>query len=274
MQPYSYFHTQADRQHNPLTVGVGWGLLAGLGVLAAGTGLAMAAVKAKDTKKQLGPGPNRPKPKPSNGVSALSGVYAEGATLGAITDSAVLSGIHGPLAISMYDINEGSADGQAPTASTFPTVTRAETLVTRGTGGDMIPLEYLYVLEDGGVGFKVDLDALLAAGNAMDMSGDVMVAEAPGGQGQILRLVTDLTGPAATAAYKKATELVAEKNYLLDEPSGTRDDYVRQVLVKLAPDLDWNVQPGDLQVGTPAWATWMGVDLVGQVAYQNFWSGK
>lgn len=264
MQPFDYYQHQPDRQRNPLTLGAGWGLLAGLGLLAAGTGVAVAVVKAKDEKKrkELPSGPTSP-------TSSLSGVYAEGATLGAVKDTSVLQGIHGPVAVTMYDISEGDG-ASAPTTSSFPTVTRAESLVTRGINGDMIPLEYLVVREDGIVGFKVDKDALLAGGVAVDLDGEVQVPG--GGQARILRLVTDLTGPAAATAYKKATELVRDQNYLLDEPSGTRDDYVRQVLAQLAPAIDWNVEPQDLVVGTPAWATWMGVDLVGQVAYQNFWS--
>jgi hypothetical protein len=267
MQPYSYFHHQPDRQRNPLA-GRAWAIVGGVALALAGTGVAVAAVRAKDT----GPDGKRPSPTPKPGPSALSGVYAEGATLGAIKDNAVLQSIQAPVAISMYDINQG--DGKtAPTIQSFPTVTRAESLVLRSSNGDMIPLEYLTVAADGQTAWEVDKDALLAAGIAVDMDGDVSATfQGLSPQGRILRLVTDLTGEAAAHAYKTATDLVRDENYLLDEPSGTRDDYVRRVLKKLAPELDWSADPTKLTVGTPAWAAWVGVDLVGQIAYQNFWS--
>lgn len=264
---YSYFNP-APRLRNPLTTGVGVGLLAGLALVTLGTGVAVAAVREKDVK------PRKPKhgqvgPAPGPVESSLSGVYAEGATLGAISDASVLQAIQAPVAISMYDINEGDG-AAAPTTSGFPAVTRAESLVTRGRDGDLIPLEYIAVSADGSVNFQVDKDALLAGGVAVDLDADVPVAG--GGQAQILRLVTGLTGGAAAHAYAKAVALVRDQNYLLDEPSGTRDDYVRQVLDELAPHIDWSEGPEGLAVGSPAWEAWMGVDLVGQVAYQNFWS--
>lgn len=268
MQPYSYFHNQPERQRNPI-VGTTLGIIGGVALALVGTGVAVAAVRAKDTGDGKG---KKPAPAPTPGTSPLSGVYAEGATLGAIKDNAVLQSIQAPVAVTMYDLNQGDG-GNAPTVQTFPTTTRAESLVVRSSNGDLIPLEYLAVAPDGQTAWEVDKEALLAAGIAVDMDGDVSATF--GGlspQGRILRLVTDLTGEAAAHAYQTATALVRDENYLLDEPSGTRDDYVRRVLKKLAPDLDWSMDPTKLTVGTPAWAAWVGVDLVGQVAYQNFWS--
>lgn len=247
------------RQQNPLTAGLVLGTLGGLAVITGGVILGKKLLADAEEKK--------PKPEPK--LSPLSGVYAQGATLGAMSDKTLLASIKAPIAISMYDLSTGDAIN-APTTVDFPFMTRAETLVVRSAEGDMIPLEYLMILGDGGYAFKVDEEALAAGGGSAPES----LFKETTAQGQLGRLVTDLTGAAATEAYKAAYTRVSVNNDAFDEPSGTRDAYVRAVLQKLAPGVDWSESPESLAVGTAAWETWMGIDLIGQIAYQNYWASK
>lgn len=244
-------------RRNPITTAAVLGTIGGLtlvgGALFAAHKMVQDAQKAKDAEK--------PKEEEEPSLSPFSGVYAQGATVSA-------SGhvFAPPIAISMYDIATGDGEG-APTTANYPYMTRAETLVVRTADGELVPLEYFVAKADGTMYLKIDEEAVAAAG--IDPS--LVKVELPKGsvEERIGRLVTDLAGLAAKTAYYAAVERITKHNDNLAEPSGTRDAYVRGVLSNLVKSVDWSGAPESLRVGTVAWEVWMGVDLMGQLAYQQ-----
>lgn len=276
---YSYFNPRP----NPPT-GAGVALLAGLGVLAV-SGFAMAnAIKAAPIL-----------PRPANGKSGsgkgkadeptpspLSGVYAPGATVAA--SNFITGDLRLPAALTVFPITE-SRDG-SPTQTDFSLVTQVQNLVIRSSQGDLVPLLWLTAQPDGEVAFKVDQDALLGAGIGLPMA-DVLPTvtyadgTAKGARTQVSRLVTDLTAEAAEIAWDFALFRVNSKNDLFDEASITLDNYTREALKTIGGNtqtdvdkLDWSRSPNNLVPGTPAYRTWYGVQLLGQLAYQTIWNKK
>ncbi len=265
-QPSPYYNPppHAPRRMNPVSAGTAFGLIAGLTVLGVGTVAAARAIERSAPPVTPGPSPAPP-------TGELSGVFVPGATLGG--SNRIAQAIRLPIAIQL------GAQGRI-SQSNFPLRTVAERLMIRSKEGDVVPLNDVIASPDGEVGFQIDQDTLLRMGVAVPIDDALLSSvnyadgEASGAREQILRLVCDLLPQVATEAYDAAVQAVEQQDALLDEPSGTRDAYVRSVLSKVKPDLPWPQDPDQLEAGSPAHRVWMGVDLVGQVAYQSVWNAR
>jgi hypothetical protein len=104
-------------------------------------------------------------------------------------------------------------------------------------------------------------------------SGDVVTANTTtvGSETMLHSLVIDLTPEAALQAYEILLHLVANKG--IDMTNAVmRDKAVKDVLIVLAPKVDWSKGLTPYAYGTPPVDVWVGVKLLAELAHQTYWN--
>ena len=250
MNAHAYHHPHPlARRVNPTAIGPIVGAVVGVTLVTTGVVLAVRHVNRG--------GSLFPFSKPSPSTPSLNGLFAEGATLGA---SPVISQhVRLPIALTTGDMSTSSFSLDE-LREEFPLVTRAYDLEYRDQEGEFLPLDVFFAtskvahMHGPSVGLHFD--------SSLENSRD-----------EVLRLVTNLTGAAATDAFNAATSAVMTRDDLFDEPSVTRDGFVRAFVNSRSPGA-WPESPEQLPPGSAAYKTWMGVDLISQIAYQVAWLSR
>lgn len=256
-------------RRNPL-LATGLGVAAVVGAAAAGAWGVKTYLERKSNTNVLGPSTG-PGGTPAQWLAQVQAVLKPGAT---VKDGGIMAGP--PFALNVLGIQ--GVDG--PTTAQFPYVTQPEMFWIRGKDGSAVPMLSLYTSDSGEVGLQMDLDQMGGKGVVVD---DSQVIYADGTQAgtidQTDHLITNITEALAQSAYDIANKRIKQNGDAYDVPSGTRDAYVRQVLAQWVPGFDWNLAPGNLGNQLGEWVSslatlWLGVSLVGQIAYQNHWNNR
>ncbi len=90
------------------------------------------------------------------------------------------------------------------------------------------------------------------------------------GEAQLANLVTDITQERANIAYEYMLLLVGTEGYDLSNETA-RDEAVKRTASVIAPRADWSqglVEAFD----SPKGRVWVGIQLLGELAYQSFWN--
>lgn len=293
-------HGQGYLEHNPAGT---TGLFLGLTLAAAAAfGVGMATAKAATVRPSLprpGEDPTEsPTPEVEPGLQVgpedLEGVFDARGTLSdvqGLRDRAVL-----PLAVTILERNAAGV----PNESSFPLITEAmpplamalrperlsQVMAESASGasginevilalGGALPLQYVAATADGSVSMQIDTDELLALGIGIpsdQLAEDILVADGSPVSAiqQVLNLKTNLDPRFAEDVAKLAQYYVVNKNFNLDEPGPTRDEFILAALNSLAKDTRWiwkDILMG--RVESPLLADVVrGVSLVGQLVYQ------
>lgn len=257
-------------RHNPL-LGTGLGVAFGLGMVALGAwGTKTYLERGKQPSNVLGPSTG-PGGVPAQWMSQVQAVLVPGAT---VKDGGIMAGP--PFALNVLGI--AGVDG--PTQQQFPYITQPEALWIRGKDGVAVPLLSLYTVDSGEIGLQMDLDQMGGKGVVIDDDQVIYADGTPAGAlDQTDKLITNLSEQLAQSAYSIAIGRIRDHGDAYDIPSGTRDAFVRQVLKQWVPGFDWAASPGNLPTKLTEWESsvallWLGVSLVGQIAYQNFWNDR
>jgi hypothetical protein len=84
-------------------------------------------------------------------------------------------------------------------------------------------------------------------------------------------LVTNLTSDTADVAYNYMLFLAAEKGMDMSNPT-VRDEATQRTLSRVAPRVDWTKGLQPYTVGSPEFDVWLGVQMLGEIAYQSYWN--
>jgi len=295
---------QGYLEHNPpgstgLLLGLG---IAGLAALGIGMNAANAAVLKPEIlpRPKNGDGDSEPQPDeaPVDVTAAdLKGVWDGGGSLGDVPllrDRATL-----PLAFTTLDRDTPGV----PNAQTFPLITRTmpplamslrpealnrvqQEIDGGATGGlnalianldGALPLQYLAATADGTVSMQLDTDELLAAGVGIpseQLAPDIVVANGTPVTAvqQVMNLKSYLDPELARQVADMAQHYVVNKNFVLDEPGPTRDQFILDTLASLVQiEADWtwaDVLAGRVDNELLRDVV-RGVSLIGQIVYQS-----
>lgn len=255
-------------QSNPVAaLGTALGIVGGMAAVGAGAWGAKKLIERVERR----PGPTPPVGPPL-WVTEMEGVLVRDSQLGDLVKDGVRVRRGATLPIALN--TAGVVEVEGPTEQSSPYVTQPLIpLDMIGRDGSRIPLVYLYAGADGEVALRVDEHTLINRGIAYPVTQEATWADGSqqGARVQVSKLVTDLAPEVAIAAYREAWRRVETVGESYSVPSGTRDKFVAAVLQPIVPSYDWSKGPGTAE---PLKALWRGVSLMGQIAYQDYWTSR